>query len=49
VVLVAVELLQLRFEVLADLPHDLLAPGQHLAGECAAAVLVTKTKWTWRL
>jgi hypothetical protein len=39
VILFAVELLQLGLEVGADLPHDLLTPGQHGVGERVPPVL----------
>jgi hypothetical protein len=38
-VVVAVELAQVRAETLAHLSHDLLAAGQHLVGERATPLL----------
>ena len=44
VVLIAVELFQLGFEVLADPAHDLLAAGEHRVGEGTAPVLGDKNQ-----
>jgi len=44
VIAFAVELLQLRFEVLTDLAHDLFAAREHLVVEHPAPVFAAKTK-----
>ncbi|GGN57057.1 hypothetical protein GCM10011579_018920 [Streptomyces albiflavescens] len=49
VVLFAVELFQLGFEVDADLSHDLFGAVSMASVNASRRYLVTKSKWTWRL